>query len=139
MFKDLGAPVKEGALLNPGYTVGRDENGQLNCIYISLTQYEYSVLLLKYNVDTRETTAYRAENDPHLEAKQGAWGIASVGKRVYLGTYYQGHLLRYDAELDEMVDLGQAVPGEEYIWSLAHGNGKLYGGTYPGESCLLWI
>ncbi len=133
MFKDLGAPVKEGAILGQGYVVGQDGKGNQNCIYISLTQYENSVLLLKYNADTNETTQYRAENNPNIGAKQGAWGIASTGSRIYLGTYYQGHLLRYDAEQDEMIDLGQAVQGEEYIWSLAYdGKGKLYGGTYPG-------
>lgn len=133
MFKDLGAPVKEGAILGQSYVVGQDGEGNQNCIYISLTQYENSVLLLKYNTDTNETTQYRAENNPNISAKQGAWGIASVGSRVYLGTYYQGHLLRYDAHKDEMIDLGQAVPGEEYIWSLAYdGKDKLYGGTFPG-------
>lgn len=133
MFKDLGAPIREGAVLGNAYVAGPDKQGVMNTVYISVTQYEESVLLVTYNADTKETKQFRAENLPDVPSKQGAWGIALAGNRVYLGTYYKGHLLRYDIESERMTDLGNAVEGEEYIWSLAYdGKGKLYGGTFPG-------
>ncbi|MBV9471102.1 MAG: hypothetical protein JOZ57_17835, partial [Abitibacteriaceae bacterium] len=57
--------------------------------------------------------------------------------RLYIGTYFQGHILRLDPQRGQLDDLGQAIPGETYIWQLSLGaEGKLYGATYPGAKLL---
>ncbi|NEE04323.1 PQQ-binding-like beta-propeller repeat protein [Phytoactinopolyspora halotolerans] len=69
-----------------------------------------------------------------LPGASGAWGVtvASDGN-VYIGTYYNGHLYRYEPEADRLTDLGQAVSGERYLYSLVPGpDGSVFGGTYSG-------
>lgn len=132
MFKDLGAPIKEGMLQS--HLIGPDENGIFNTVYFSISQCEDSVLFLKYNIDTKEIAQYRARNNPDIRSKMGAW-ISTLASNdcVYLGTYYEGHLLRYDIKKDEFTDLGQALPGETYIMGLCDdGKGHVYGSTFSG-------
>ncbi|HBN86064.1 MAG TPA: hypothetical protein DDZ89_19730, partial [Clostridiales bacterium] len=132
MFKDLGAPVKEGMLQS--YFIGPDETGTFNTVYFSISQYEDSVLFLKYNIDTKKIASYRARNIPDINSKAGAW-ISTLASNdcVYLGTYYQGHLLRYDIKKDTFTDLGQALPGETYIMGLCDdGKDYVYGSTFSG-------
>ena len=66
---------------------------------------------------------------------EGGYGVAAAPNGdVYVGTYYDGHLYRRKAGPDSVLeDLGQAVPGETYVFRIAFAeDGKLYGGTYGG-------
>ncbi len=68
----------------------------------------------------------------------GAWAM-EVGEdnRLYLGTYFNGHVLRLNPETDVLDDLGQAIPDETYIWEFSRGSdGMIYGATYPGAKLL---
>lgn len=68
-----------------------------------------------------------------LQGAAGAWAItvASDG-RLYVGTYPNAHLYRYDPGTATVTDLGQPIPGESYIFGLtADLNGNVYAGTYP--------
>jgi hypothetical protein len=53
--------------------------------------------------------------------------------RIYLGSYYHAHLLRFDPKTEKWEDLGQ--PGgenESFICSLTTApDGKIWGGTFP--------
>jgi hypothetical protein len=66
-------------------------------------------------------------------AGQGAWALNVIpDNRLAVGTFYDGTFMIFD--LNKM-QFTQSIkfPGEEYIWNLAlAGNGKIYGGTYPG-------
>lgn len=69
-----------------------------------------------------------------LPGASGAWGVTvATDGNVYVGTYYNGHLFRYEPDADRLVDLGQAVSGQGYLYSLVPGpDGGVFGGTYPG-------
>ena len=51
---------------------------------------------------------------------------------LYVGTYPNAHLYRYDPGAGTVTDLGQPIPGESVIYGLtADQNGNVYAGTYP--------
>jgi hypothetical protein len=123
VVEDLGAPltsltVMEGAFgtqpdgRNVVYAVPAGENAQLNVV----------------DVQTRELI--RAVP---LPGAAGAWAItvASDGS-VYVGSYSNGRLYRYQPGTGAVTDLGQPVAGESFVYGLTAGrDGAVYGGTYP--------
>jgi len=127
-FRDLGIPVKEAicwkAFVGPGKT------GKKDTIYLSFGQYKAPLFLLAVNPDTGETKQF---NGP-LPSEMGSWGFAvDHENRIYLGSYYRAHLLRFDPKTEQWDDLGQ--PGgekESFICALTTApDGKIWGGTYP--------
>lgn len=68
---------------------------------------------------------------------QGASGASIVAVSptdgaVYVATFYEGRLFRWDPATKVMTDLGQPVAGETYLYGLtAAPDGTIYGGTYP--------
>ncbi len=66
-------------------------------------------------------------------AGAGAWGLKEVpGDRLVVSTFYDGVFMIFDLKKMEFAKVIQ-FPGESYIWNLAMGgDGRLYGGTYPG-------
>jgi hypothetical protein len=126
--KNLGIPVKEaiiwGAYVGPGKTGARDT------IYLSFGQYGAPLFLLAINPDTGEMQQF---NGP-LSSEMGSWGFTiDHENRIYLGSYYNGHLLRFDPKTERWEDLGQ--PGgekESFICRITTGpDGKIWGGTFP--------
>jgi hypothetical protein len=126
--RDLGIPVKEaivwGAHLGPGKT------GNLDTIYLSFGQYRASLFLLAVNPDTGQIRQF---NGP-LSSEMGSWGFTiDHESRIYLGSYYHAHLLRFDPKTEAWEDLGQ--PGgesESFICKITTGkDGKIWGGTFP--------
>ncbi len=123
VVEDLGTPltsltVMEGAFgtqpdgRNVVYAVPAGENAQLNVV----------------DVQTRELI--RAVP---LPGAAGAWAItvASDGS-VYVGSYSNGRLYRYQPSTGAVTDLGQPVPDESFVYGLTAGrDGVVYGGTYP--------
>jgi len=126
--KDLGVPVKEpiiwGAYAGPGKT------GVLDTIYLSFSQYNAPLFLLAVNPDTGQMRQF---NGP-LSSEMGAWGYAvDHENRIYLGSYYNAHLLRFDPRTEKWDDLGRpAGDKESFICALTTApDGKIWGGTYP--------
>ena len=126
--RDLGIPVKEailwGAYGGPGKTGARDT------IYLSFGQYRAPLFLLAINPDTGEVGQF---NGP-LSSEMGSWGFTiDHENRIYLGSYYNGHLLRFDPKTERWEDLGQ--PGgekESFICRVTTArDGKIWGGTFP--------
>ena len=90
-FRDLGIPVREaicwGVYSGPGKTGNRDT------LYLSFGQYNAPLFLLGVNPDTGETRQF---NGP-LSSEMGSWGFTvDHENRIYLGSYYHAHLLRFD-------------------------------------------
>jgi hypothetical protein len=126
--RDLGIPVREaicwGAHVGPGKTENYDT------IYLSFGQYKAPLFLLAINPDTGETRQF---NGP-LSSEMGSWGFTvDHQNRIYLGSYYHAHLLRFDPKAEKWEDLGQ--PGgekESFICRVTTAiDGKIWGGTFP--------
>ncbi|HOX39955.1 MAG TPA: hypothetical protein PL033_18380 [Candidatus Brocadiia bacterium] len=66
-------------------------------------------------------------------AGAGSWALNEVpGDRLVVGTYYDGVFMIFDLNQMKFVKVAK-FEGESYIWNLAMGgDGRLYGGTYPG-------
>jgi streptogramin lyase len=63
----------------------------------------------------------------------GSWALKEIaGDRLVVGTFYDGQFMIFDLRQMQFVR-SVGFPGEEYIWNLAQGgDGRIYGGTYPG-------
>jgi hypothetical protein len=127
-FRDLGIPIKEAIIW--GAHVGPGKTGNYDTIYLSFGQYKAPLFLLSVNPDTGETRQF---NGP-LSSEMGSWGFTvDQENRIYLGSYYHAHLLRFDPKTGEWEDLGQ--PGgesESFICRITTGiDGKIWGGTFP--------
>jgi len=127
-FRNLGAPVKEGAAW--GVYAGPGKSDKQDTIYIVLGRYKESVSLLAVDPDTAEIRQY---NGP-LPDEMGSWGFAlDQENRIYLGSYYHARLLRFDPKTGTWDDLGR--PGgesESFICALTVApDGKIWGGTFP--------
>ena len=127
-FRDLGIPVKEA--ICRGVHVGPGKTGEKNTIYLSFGQYKAPLFLIAVNPETGEMRQF---NGP-LSSEMGSWGFTlDHENRIYLGSYYNAHLLRFDPRTEHWDDLGR--PGgetESFICALTTApNGKIWGGTYP--------
>jgi outer membrane protein assembly factor BamB len=127
-FRDLGIPVKEAICL--GVYTGVGKGGERDTIYLSFGQYHAPLFLLAVNPDTGEMRQF---NGP-LSSEMGAWGFTvDHENRIYLGSYYHAHLLRFDPKTEHWDDLGQ--PGgetESFVCALTTApDGKIWGGTFP--------
>jgi streptogramin lyase len=126
--KDLGVPVREpviwGAYAGPGKTA------VLDTIYLSFSQYNAPLFLLAVNPDTGQVRQF---NGP-LSSEMGSWGFTvDHENRIYLGSYYNAHLLRFDPRTEEWEDLGRPAGGKEsFICAVTTApDGKIWGGTFP--------
>lgn len=123
VIRDLGAPISsltimEGVVSRAPdgrdviYAVPAGENARLNVVDLHSRQLLHAV---------------------PLPGAAGAWAItvASDGS-VYVGSYANAHLYRYDPTTATVEDLGQPIPGESSMYGLtADENGAVYAGTYP--------
>ena len=126
--KDLGAPVREAICWE--MFVGPGKTGAMDTIYLSFGQYEAPLFLLAVNPDTGQIRQF---NGP-LSSQMGSWGFTiDHENRIYLGSYYSAHLLRFDPRTEKWEDLGQpAGESESFICKITTArDGKIWGGTYP--------
>jgi len=126
--KDLGIPVREAMYWTS--FVGPGKTGEMDTIYLSFGQYDAPLFLLAVNPDTGQIRQF---NGP-LSSEMGSWGFTiDHENRIYLGSYYSAHLLRFDPKTEKWDDLGR--PGgesESFICKLTTGrDGKIWGGTFP--------
>ncbi len=126
--RDLGIPVREAIIW--GAYVGPGKTGEIDTIYLSFGQYDAPLFLLAVHPDTGQIRQF---NGP-LSSEMGSWGYTMDHEnRIYLGSYYNAHLLRFDPKTEKWDDLGQpAGDSESFICKIATGrDGKIWGGTYP--------
>jgi len=127
-FCDLGIPVREAICWKT--FVGPGKTGKWDTIYLSFGQYQAPLFLLSVNPDTKEVRQFKGP----LSSEMGSWGFTFDREgRIYLGTYYGAHLLRFDPRTEQWEDLGQpAGEKESFICSLTTDpDGKVWGGTFP--------
>ncbi len=123
-FETVGQFIGRGGVFNQ--LLGPGPNGE-QWLYVTYTYTQGGMHLVAFDPRTGK---HRVFENP----QGGAWAL-EVGpdNRIYAGTFYNGHILRFDPKTGKLDDLGQAIAGESYILSLSRGrDGKLYGGTYPG-------
>lgn len=130
-FRDLGVPVRDAILL--GAYAGPGKTGIWDTIYLSFGQYGAPLFLLAVNPDTGDTRQF---NGP-LSTEMGSWGYTiDHENRIYCGSYYNGHLLRFDPKKETWEDLGQ--PGgekESFICRITTApDGNIWGGTFPSAT-----
>ncbi len=125
-FEDLGVPVVKAGLM--GAIVGPDDKGEMTKLYFNFNQSGAPLFLVQVDPVTGETRQFTAPQGP------GAWGfIVGPDKRIYLGTWDGGLILRFDpAQPNRGIELvGRPSQTETYIWMYTVGHdGKLYGCTY---------
>lgn len=121
-FRDIGG-LPLHAVTAPGSAIGVGPDGQPWLYLVSSgTPAVLSV------VDA--TTGARVHEFP-LPGAAGSWAVdVTPDGDVYVGTYSGGKLFRWTPGSDTVDDLGVAVPGETFIWSITHDEtGAVYGGT----------
>lgn len=131
-FEDIGIPVTKAGLM--GYIVGPDEDGETTKLYFNFNQDGAPLFLVQVDPDTGEARQFNAPKGP------GAWAfIVGPDKKIYLGTWGGGLILRFDpARPDEGIQVvGRPSETETYIWMYTIGkDGKLYGCTYPNAKLI---
>jgi outer membrane protein assembly factor BamB len=113
-----------------GAHVGPGKTGNLDTIYLSFGQYNAPLFLLAANPDTGQIRQFTSP----LSSEMGSWGFTiDHENRIYLGSYYSAHLLRFDPKTEKWDDLGQpAGESESFICKITTGrDGKIWGGTFP--------
>jgi hypothetical protein len=109
----------------------------MDTIYVSFAQYGAPLFLLAVNPDTGDMQQF---NGP-LASEMGSWGYTiDHENRIYLGSYYNAHFLRFDPKAEKWEDLGQ--PGgekESFVCSLTTApDGKIWGGTFPSAKLFFY-
>src|SRR5512143_676736 len=126
--QNLGVPVREPTLW--GSYVGPGKTGAFDTIYLSFSQYRAPLFLLAVNPETGQIRQFSGP----LPSEMGSWGFTTDHENtIYLGSYYNAHLLRFDPKTEEWEDLGRPTGGKEsFICALTTApDGKIWGGTYP--------
>ncbi len=127
-FEDLGVPVVKAGLM--GAIVGPDANGEDTLLYFNFNQSGGPLFLVQVNPRTGEARQFGAP-----PGNPGAWAfIVGPDKRIYLGTWDGGHILRFDPRAPEKgIELvGKPSQTESYLWNFTIGpDRKLYACTYP--------
>ncbi|WP_127587287.1 hypothetical protein [Paenibacillus koleovorans] len=73
-----------------------------------------------------------------LPGAQGGWNAtAARDGKIYVASYENSNLYQYTPGANQVVNLGQAIAGQEFIWDVVPGtNGSVYGGTGNGGAKL---
>ena len=81
--------------------------------------------------------------DIPIPKAMGAWNATSTpDSTVYIGAYnyadpgVNGHLYSYTPGADQVVDLGEPVPGDGFLYGVTGApDGSVYGGSFPPAGC----
>ncbi len=120
-FRDLGIPVKDAICWR--VHAGPGKTGEKNTIYLSFGQYKAPLFLLAVNPETGEMRQF---NGP-LSSEMGSWGFTvDHENRIYLGSYYNAHLLRFDPKTEKSENFGRMDPDQFYCYPTAGENGLIY-------------
>ncbi len=120
---DLGAPLPDTTIMRAAF--GVDATGR-SVMYL-VPAGENAALNI---IDTHSHQRLAAIP---LPGARGSWAITTDPSGVvYIGTYSNAHLYRYDPVTQTVSDLGAPIAGEAQVYGLSSGpDGRIYGGTYP--------
>lgn len=121
---EIGTAIHEIAI--PGAAYAKDANGK-DRIY-AVAGGDPAILNIINPRDGEHIDSFS------LEGASNAWGVtADPGGVVYIGSYSNASLYRYDPLTNIVKNLGQPIPDEKFIWRMCSDEkGRIYGGTYPG-------
>lgn len=126
-FQDLGVPVRKAGY--KGVLVGPNSDDTKDLVYFNFMQNTGKLFLLCVDPDTGQTQQYDSPKE------SGGWAfILGPDNKVYIGTFGQGLILRFDPKQPDkgICVVGRPSKTESYIWQFANGtDGKIYGCTYP--------
>ncbi|MFC7618874.1 hypothetical protein [Microlunatus sp. GCM10028923] len=122
-FTDLGPTVTSLTVMEGTY--GKCPGGS-DCVYAVVAGDNTKLNII--DVRSRELIKTIA-----LPGASGGWGATTASDgSIYIGSYNNGRLYRYEPAADRMTDLGQPIPGEGLLYHLVPGpDGTIFGGTYP--------
>ena len=122
-IRSLGTPC-QARNINSGLVV--EDRGRSYLVLGNMNETSHMELIF-IDPETNEGQVYRAP------AGAGAWALQPLpGNRLAVGTFYDGMFMVFDITKREWIKTVK-FPGEEYLWTFAiGGDGRVYGGTYPG-------
>jgi streptogramin lyase len=108
-----------------GSVFAKDKNG--NDLVYTVVRGE-PAHLLGYDVKTKKLVL-----DQPLPKADGAWDLAQSSDGTLYAPGANGSLFAHQPGTQAVKDLGVALEGETYLWSLTPGkDGEVFGATYPG-------
>ena len=124
-MEKIGQPCRAKQVLG-GCVVRDPKTGREQFAITNMNEFSGAELIF-IDPERNKGQLYRAP------AGAGSWAITEApGHLLVIGTFYDGHFMVFDLNKKAFVRhvrLGK----EDYIWNLAMGgDGRLYGGTYPG-------
>ncbi|MFF8279896.1 PQQ-binding-like beta-propeller repeat protein [Streptomyces lateritius] len=124
-FERFGTASPTGAIVGSVVHEGRG--------YV-VTRGRKPVVLAEYDLATRAVVReVDIPDGPGPGSPEGAWAMAVSGGKIYIGTYVDPSLYRFDPATGTIVHLKTFGGEGGFIWSLtAAPDGVIYAGTYPG-------
>ncbi|MBN2853453.1 MAG: PQQ-like beta-propeller repeat protein [Clostridia bacterium] len=122
-FKKLPISIKK--TLMQGVVYGEFNNRRI--LYGVLAEGDCATFII-VNMESLQV-----ERQFDLPGATGSWTLAiSKDNRVYIGTYVNAGLYRYDPKKDNIEVLFTNIPGAKFIFDLnCDGENNVYGGTWP--------
>ena len=125
LYQHLGQPCRAKQILSGKIVVDRRDARERFVIANNNEEHNLELIFIDFENDTAEVFT--------APSGAGSWALLEVpGDRLIVGTFYNGVYLVFDLKTMQFVQTAD-FPGESYIWNLAlGGDGRVYGGTYPG-------
>ena len=127
-FKKLPITIRKTLMQGVAYT----EYNNKKILYGVIAEGECATFII-VNIKSK-----KIENQFELENATGSWAISVTSdNRVYIGTYVNGGLYRYDPKKEVLETLFETITGAKFIFDLKSDNeNNVYGGTWP--NCALF-
>ncbi|MFH1743628.1 MAG: hypothetical protein ABIH23_31880 [bacterium] len=124
-LEHLGQPCRAKQILAGIVVTDRDDGRERFVLANDNETYGCELLYIDFENDTGKM--YPAP------AGAGSWALLEVpGDKLVVGTFYDGVFMVFDLKEKKFIKVAD-FEGESYIWNLAlGGDGRVYGGTYPG-------
>ncbi|WP_167859342.1 PQQ-binding-like beta-propeller repeat protein [Paenibacillus cymbidii] len=122
-IQSLGHAVHIVSIVAAAYDPGEDGNPRIYAVTCGKTATLHVI----------DVYGARSERSYELEGSTHCWGVVRQTDGTIYMSSAQGYLYRLRPGAEQAENLGQAVPGESFLWQIAEGeDGNIYGGTYPG-------